>query len=68
LTYEPNKLRKGKMRKVIEYLGVLSAFLVLGASMAFAEWIAQFEIFGWFAVTFICFAPIYLAIKFWRSI
>ena len=56
------------MRKVIEYLGVLSAFLVLGASMAFAEWIAQFEIFGWFAVAFILIAPFYLALKFWRSI
>jgi hypothetical protein len=56
------------MQKVINYLGVLSAFLVLGASMAFAEWIAQFEVFGWFAVGFILFAPIYLAIKFWRSI
>jgi hypothetical protein len=57
-----------KMRKVIEYLGVLSAFLVLGASMAFAEWISQFEIVGWFAVLFIIFAPIFLAIKFWRSL
>jgi hypothetical protein len=57
-----------KMRKVIEYLGVLSAFLVLGASMAFAEWISQFEIVGWFAVLFIILAPIFLAIKFWRSL
>jgi hypothetical protein len=56
------------MKTLINFLGVLSAFFVLGASMAFAEWIAQFEIFGWFAVAFICFAPIYLSIKFWRSI
>lgn len=56
------------MRKLIEYLGVLSAFLVLGASMAFAEWISQFEIIGWAAILFICFAPIYLAIKFWKAI
>jgi hypothetical protein len=56
------------MQKVIEYLGVLSAFLVLGASMAFAEWISQFEIVGWFAVLFIILAPIFLAIKFWRSL
>jgi hypothetical protein len=56
------------MRKVIEYLGVLSAFLVLGASMAFAEWISQFEILGWLALGFITIVPFYLAIKFWRSI
>jgi hypothetical protein len=56
------------MKTLINFLGVLSAFFVLGASMAFAEWIAQFEIFGWFAMAFILFAPIYLAIKFWRSI
>lgn len=55
------------MRKLIEYLGVLSAFLVLGASMAFAEWVAQFEFLGWIALGFICFAPIYLAIKFWKA-
>lgn len=55
------------MRKFIEYLGVLSAFLVLGATMAFIEWIAQFEIIGWLAVLFICFAPIYLAVKFWKA-
>lgn len=54
------------MKKLIEYLGVLSAFLVLGAGMAFAEWIAQFEIVGWLALGFIFFAPIFLAIKFWR--
>ena len=55
------------MRKLIEYLGVLSAFLVLGAAMAFAEWVAQFEFLGWLALGFICFSPIYLAIKFWKS-
>jgi hypothetical protein len=56
------------MKTLINYLGVMSAFFVLGASMAFAEWIAQFEIFGWFAVGFIVFAPIYLSIKFWKSL
>jgi hypothetical protein len=56
------------MKTLINYLGVLSAFLVLGASMAFAEWIAQFEIVGWIAIAFIMFAPIFLAIKFWRSL
>ena len=56
------------MRKVIEYLGVLSAFLVLGASMAFAEWVAQFEIIGWFALGFVFLVPFYLAVKFWRSL
>jgi hypothetical protein len=56
------------MRKVIEYLGVLSAFLVLGASMAFAEWVAQFEIIGWLALGFVFFVPFYLAVKFWRSL
>jgi hypothetical protein len=56
------------MKTVINYLGVMAAFFVLGASMAFAEWIAQFEIFGWIALAFIMFAPIFLAIKFWRSL
>ena len=56
------------MRKFIEYLGILSAFLVLGASMAFIEWLAQFEFLGWLALGFIFFAPIFLAVKFWRSI
>jgi hypothetical protein len=56
------------MKTLINYLGMLSAFFVLGASMAFAEWIAQFEIFGWFAIGFILFAPIYLAIKFWKTL
>jgi hypothetical protein len=56
------------MQTFINYLGVMAAFFVLGASMAFAEWIAQFELFGWIAVAFILFAPIYLAIKFWRSL
>lgn len=56
------------MRKVIEYLGVLSAFLVLGASMAFIEWIAQFEILGWIALGSLFFVPLFLAIKFWRSL
>lgn len=55
------------MRKLIEYLGVLSAFLVLGASMAFAEWISQFELIGWLALGFIFVTPIYLAIKFWKA-
>jgi len=56
------------MKTLINYLGMLSAFFVLGASMAFAEWIAQFEIFGWFAIGFILFAPMYLAIKFWKTL
>jgi hypothetical protein len=56
------------MRKLIEYLGVLSAFLVLGAGIAFAEWVAQFEILGWLALGFIFFVPFFLAIKFWRSL
>jgi len=56
------------MKTLINFLGVLAAFFVLGASMAFAEFIAQFEIFGWFAVAFILFAPFYLALKFWRSL
>jgi hypothetical protein len=56
------------MKTLINFFGVLAAFFVLGASMAFAEWIAQFEIFGWLAIGFILFAPIYLAIKFWKSI
>ncbi len=55
------------MRTLIEYLGTLSAFLVLGASMAFAEWIAQFEFLGWLALGFIAFVPFYLAIKFWKA-
>lgn len=55
------------MRKLIEYLGVLSAFLVLGATMAFIEWVAQFEILGWLALGLIFFAPIFLAIKFWKA-
>lgn len=55
------------MRKLIEYLGVLSAFLVLGAAMAFAEWVAQFEFLGWIALGLIFLAPIYLAIKFWKA-
>jgi hypothetical protein len=56
------------MKTLINYLGLLSAFMVLGVSMAFAELIAQFEIFGWLAIGFILFAPIFLAIKFWRSL
>lgn len=56
------------MRTLINYLGALSAFLVLGASMAFVEWIAQFEILGWLAFGFIAFVPFFLAIKFWRSL
>jgi len=56
------------MRTFIDYLGVLSAFLVLGVSMAFIEWISQFEILGWFALAFIFITPIYLAIKFWKSL
>ena len=56
------------MKELINYLGALAAFLVLGASMAFAEWIAQFEFLGWIALGFIFFAPIFLAVKFWRSL
>jgi len=56
------------MRSLINYLGALAAFLVLGASMAFVEWLAQFEFLGWLALGFIFFAPIFLAVKFWRSI
>lgn len=56
------------MRNLINYLGVLSGFLVLGTAMAFIEWIAQFEILGWLALALIFMTPIYLAIKFWRSI
>jgi hypothetical protein len=56
------------MRTLINYLGVLSAFLVLGAAMAFAEWISQFEVIGWLALGFIFVTPFYLAIKFWRFI
>jgi hypothetical protein len=55
------------MEKLINYLGALAAFLVLGASMAFVEWIAQFEFLGWLALGFIFFAPIFLAIKFWKN-
>ena len=56
------------MRNLINYLGALAGFLVLGASMAFVEWIAQFEIIGWLALGFIFFVPFFLAIKFWRSL
>jgi hypothetical protein len=56
------------MRSLINYLGALAAFLVLGASMALVEWIAQFEILGWLALGLIFFAPIFLAVKFWRSL
>ena len=56
------------MEKLINYLGALAAFLVLGASMAFVEWIAQFEFLGWIALGFIFFAPIFLAIKFWKNL
>ena len=56
------------MRKLIEYLGVLSAFLVLGSAMAFAEWVAQFEFLGWIALGFIFATPIYLAVKFWKAL
>jgi len=56
------------MEKLINYLGALAAFLVLGASMAFVEWIAQFEFLGWLALGFIFFAPIFLAIKFWKNL
>jgi len=55
------------MRSLINYLGVLSAFFVLGASMAFVEWIAQFEFIGWIILGFIVFVPFYLAVKVWRS-
>jgi hypothetical protein len=56
------------MTSLLNYLGVLSGFLVLGVGMAFAEWIAQFEILGWLALGFIFVVPFYLAIKFWRSL
>jgi hypothetical protein len=56
------------MKTLINYLGALAGFLVLGASMAFAEWISQFEILGWLALGFIAIVPFYLAIKFWRSL
>jgi len=56
------------MRSLINYLGALAGFLVLGVAMAFVEWLAQFEFLGWLALGFIFFAPIFLAIKFWRSI
>lgn len=56
------------MKTLINYLGALSAFLVLGAAMAFVEWIAQFEILGWLALAFIAITPFYLAIKLWRSL
>lgn len=56
------------MRKLIEFLGVLAAFFVLGASIAFVEWLAQFEWLGWIVLTGILITPIYLAIKLWRSI
>jgi len=56
------------MKTLINFFGLLAAFFVLGATMAFIEWIAQFEILGWLALGFILFAPIYLAIKFWKSI
>lgn len=56
------------MKTLINYLGALAAFLVLGASMAFAEWIAQFEIIGWLGLGFVFFVPFYLAVKFWRSL
>lgn len=56
------------MRSLINYLGALAAFMVLGIAMAFAEWIAQFEILGWLALGFIFVVPFYLAIKFWKSL
>lgn len=56
------------MKSLINYLGALAAFLVLGAAMAFAEWIAQFEFLGWLALGFMFFTPIFLAVKFWRSL
>ncbi len=56
------------MSKLIQYLGALAAFFVLGASMAFVEWIAQFEWLGWIALLAMLITPIYLAIKLWRSI
>ena len=55
------------MQKLITYLGVLSGFLVLGASMALVEWLAQFEILGWIALGFIFVTPIFLAVKFWKA-
>jgi len=56
------------MKTLINFLGVASAFFVLGAAMAFIEWIAQFEILGWIALGFIVIAPFYMAVKFWKSI
>jgi hypothetical protein len=56
------------MKSLINYLGALAAFMVLGTAMAFVEWLAQFQILGWLALGFIFFAPIFLAVKFWRSL
>jgi hypothetical protein len=55
------------MRSLINYLGALAAFFVLGASMAFVNWLAQFEFLGWLALGFIVIVPFYLAVKVWRS-
>jgi hypothetical protein len=56
------------MRSLVNYLGALAGFLVLGTAMAFIEWIAQFEILGWLGLGFVFFVPFYLAVKFWRSL
>ena len=56
------------MRSLINYLGALAAFMVLGTAMAFVNWIAQFQILGWLALGFIFVVPFYLAVKFWRSL
>ena len=56
------------MRSLINYLGALAAFLLLGVSMAFVNWLAQFEFLGWLALGFIFFVPFFLAVKFWKSL
>jgi len=55
------------MRTLINYLGVLSAFLVLGAGMAFAEWVSQFEVIGWVIFGGITALSIWGTIAIWKA-
>jgi len=56
------------MKNLIVFIGLLAGWFVIGSSLAFIDWLAQFEFLGWLALTGLIAAPIYLAIKFWRSI
>lgn len=56
------------MKSLINYLGALAAFLVLGTAMSFIEWISQFEVLGWIGLGLVFTIPFYLAVKFWKSL